>query len=992
MNTNTTLSTNDRIFETLQTIADSFNNDADLCDALKGDQGWINATIVLTSEDHHIAQTIEIKNGVISITPAIISEADATLVFLSEKDFIRYTQAKKDDVYRMILKGRMRVEGNAALYYYYDYLTSLITLDDQKKATAIQIAEHKAQNLQMARESQMPDRSIHHSRVQHRLKAKEVDSGVKYLGEPYLSKYTLDDFPRLMRFRQEYLNTKTQVTIEHGKLLTDFFIKHGYEYQVDGNVWDPVLRKAQSFNYLMENKRPVIREDSFLAGTYTPNAISGTITQPYAVGWQIWGELNTLQFRELDAYHIKDEDAKTWHKYVMPFWASRNLEQLWKTEFNHSLASQIHSRYFALYFWKTFSHSALSVGFEKVVTKGLNGLKDEISQSLEQTKHDQEGFNTLTGMRIAIDGVLTYCDNLKSEASKLANKTSNPLRAKELQTIADRLSHVPQRPARTLDEALQSLWIMHIAVGLESHDDGPSMARLDQILQPYFISDIQKLKTALERQNYIEYVIEILGDFFFRLASHQIATPEIASWQNSGAPPTTSIVVGGVDDKGKDAVNDMSYIILKVTEMLRLNDPNMHARFMPEVNSLAFLKRVCEVNYITCATPCIHNDNMMLRALSTNHPTWDIKDIRNWTPTGCVEPTIPGMHCSTTGSIVSNLMAPFEMTLNNGTHPLQNWKLGPETGELETFTNFEDFYNAFVKQFEFLYTIAIEGNNELGVVNQRHMPSPLLSSLLDSCIQKGRGLMRGGAKYNTSGVSLIGLSDLVDSLLSIKQLVFDEKRVSLSELKHAIDQNYVGYEKLRAIIQNTVPKFGSGNKQATDMAKKVTLMIANFLHSHQNFRGGRYTPGYWTMNNHTVYGRVSGASPSGRLAGEPFTPGLTPNPKASKNILDNLLDVAKLAPETLDNNIAFNVRIAPSKKDSHEEIIDRLTAYVKTYFEQGGMQVQLIMIDTDTLKDAMAHPELYPDLMVRVSGYCGYFTKMQRDLQLEIIRRSEYGV
>jgi formate C-acetyltransferase len=504
---------------------------------------------------------------------------------------------------------------------------------------------------------------------------------------------------------------------------------------------------------------------------------------------------------------------------------------------------------------------------------------------------------------------------------------------------------------------------------------------------------MSRLLSDSEKSDYVKHVVELLGCLFFRLASHKIVAPEIGTWQNSGAPPNTTITVGGVTGEGNDAVNDMSYLILKVTEMLGLQDPNMHARFKPGVNSKQFLKRVCEVNYITGATPCIHNDDAMIKALSANKH-WELEDIRNWTPTGCVEPSIPGKHCSATSSLEVNLVVPFEMALNDGFHPLVNWQLGYHTGRIEddAFKSFEDFWNAFEKQCEFLIEQTVIGNNELGEVHQRHLPAPLMSASIEGCIQKGRGMTRGGAKYNSTGVSVIGLADVVDSLLVIKKLVFNQKRFTFSELKKAIDQNFSGYETIHALVKNKVPRFGSGDSDAVEMARRVTKLVSGQYKSHSNYRGGHYATGWWTMNNHSTYGRVSSASPSGRLKGEPFTPGLTPHPSASVNMLDNLLDVAQLDPGTLDNNIAFNVRIVPSAKDSHEQTIHRMSEYVLTYFEKGGMQIQFNVVDTDTLKDAMANPEHYPDLLVRISGYCGYFVELQRDLQLELIRRSEFGI
>jgi len=334
------------------------------------------------------------------------------------------------------------------------------------------------------------------------------------------------------------------------------------------------------------------------------------------------------------------------------------------------------------------------------------------------------------------------------------------------------------------------------------------------------------------------------------------------------------------------------------------------------------------------------------------------------------------------------------MALNNGTHPLMRWDLGPKTGSVNngSFPTFDAFFDAFKKQCDYMFGLSVLGNNQLGEVYQRHLPGPLMSSLFDGCIEKGRGYTRGGATYNSSGVSLTGLTDVVDSLMAIKKLIYDEKKITFPELKKAMDANFKGYEKIHAQVKNRVPRFGSGNPEAVAMANRVTAMVNDFYRNQKNYRGGHYTTGWWSMNYHTAYGRITGASACGRLDGEPFTPGLTPHPSASPNMLDNLLDVAQLEPRTIDNNIAFNVRIVPSPKDTHEQTIERMASYVETFIDKGGMQVQFNVVNTDTLKDAMAHPELYNDLLVRVSGYCGYFTKLHRDLQLEIIRRCEYGL
>ncbi|MBT3258320.1 MAG: formate acetyltransferase [Deltaproteobacteria bacterium] len=985
----------EELYNLLKSTADIFNSKSELQDAMKGSQGWINATIGFKTADNKMGSAVVIKDGHITAKDHIPEDVDACLIFREEKDFTDYQKAGKDDASLMILKGRMWIEGTIALYNYCDYLVNLLYLDEARAATREIIRSHQIEKLRIADGADTSGRDGNVRRRAEVLRGEKVDPGVKWLKDPYLSEYTLDDFARVKGFRKERFDTKAEVSAEHGKLLTDFFLENGYEKKKDGKPWDPCLRKAESFYHLMANRKALIREGDLLAGTYTPNPIFGLVNQPYTFGWQVWGELRTHTFRELDSYISTEETIETLHKHVMPFYARRNIQDYWKTMFDTPLASRIHERYFSIFYYGTVSHATMTPGHEKYLQLGLNGMRDLIDRELARDKEaDEEKKNTLKAMRISMDAVSAYSRNLAEQVLKEAEAASDPVRKTELEEIHRILLRVPDKPAETLHEAIQAMWIIQVALGLESTDEGPHLGRLDQLLQPYFDSDMKKLKTEEERKAYVTRAVELIGCLYMRLSSHYIITMEIVSWMNSGGPPSTVIVVGGVTREGHDAVNDMTYIILKVTAMLALNDPNMHARVMTGVNSETYLKRVCEVNYITGATPCIHNDAAMIESLSKVNPEWAIEDIRDWTANGCVEPCIPGMHFPTTGSVEFNLMAPLEMALNNGTHPLLEWDLGPRTGSVEKgdFKTFEDFFDAFKEQHAFLCGQGVIGNNQIEQVHQQHMPSPLMSSLVDDCISEGRGVTRGGARYNTSGITSIGLTDVTDSLSAIKRMVFDEKKISFKEFKEALHYNFEGHTGLRAWIQNHVPKFGSGDPDAFAMVDRVTRMVADFAHSQKTIRGGHYTSGWWSMNYHAVYGRVSGASPSGRLAGEAFTPGLTPQPSASNNIMDNLLDVAKLAPETLDNNIAFNIRVVPSPKDTHEQTIARMAQTLQTFFEQGGMQVQFIMLNTDTLKDAMAHPEYYPDLLVRISGYCAYFTQLHRDLQLEIIRRNEFGL
>jgi formate C-acetyltransferase len=431
---------------------------------------------------------------------------------------------------------------------------------------------------------------------------------------------------------------------------------------------------------------------------------------------------------------------------------------------------------------------------------------------------------------------------------------------------------------------------------------------------------------------------------------------------------------------------------LKVTELLKIRDPNVNARYDPEKNTDAYLRRLCEVNRITTATPSLHNDAAIAKALAQHG--YPIEDARDWSATGCVEPTLSGKHMGHTGGNMISLVAALEMALYNGRHPLMAWDVGPKTGRIEdgAFESFEAFYDAFATQLGFLVDQAAEYNYVLGEAHATIRPTPFLSALLDGPLKKGVDVTRGGSTYNTAGVACIGLADVTDSLMTIKKLVFDEKRVSFADLKTAVDDNFAGHEALHAMVRRRVPQFGSGDSEARAMAMRVQKLIHDLYRRHKNFRGGTYVTGFWSMSNHVAFGTLAGALPSGRLAGKAFTPGLTPEPTASVNLLDNLRDVAALDPASMDNNMAFNVKIVPGADDSHADVVDRMCAYVRGYFDLGGMQMQMNVVSSDTLRDAMAHPEAYRDLLVRISGYNAYFVTLNRDMQVELIERAEFGL
>jgi pyruvate formate-lyase/glycerol dehydratase family glycyl radical enzyme len=976
----------------LRLMAASYNHRRRLNDYLRGNGGWIDFSVGFRTEDRGVEEAIIFKGGRVKVARKIPADCDVRMVFRGEEVLKEMVKLPPGEVFNLLLKNRVRVEGNMTYLNLFNLYISLVLGGLHRRMIEKQKAGEAARRLEEA-PAPAPEISAEIKNRRHqRMRAQSVDPGVKYLAEPYLSACCLEDFPRLERFLDIHFNMKPEVCAERAKLMCDWFSENGFETDNDGNPLVPELRQAGAFKYMMENRKPIIRKDELIAGTTTSKEI-GVLGYPDAAGTMFWGELGSSPFRMLNSYDVSPETADVLHHHVFPFWAKRNVREWVRKEHGNPLGQQLDERFAVIFMFKTsaFSHTIADMG--KVLTVGTGGVIREIAQELAADQAaSTEKKDTLEAMRLCLEGINAYAANLSAEAARKAALEPDPARKAELERLAAICARVPEKPSTTLQEALNAIWITFVGLHNENTNAGLSLGRLDQLLQPYFEADMSKLATAAEREEYIRGVIELVGAFFMKCTDHLPLFPDVANYLFGGSSSDQAITLGGVTPVGEDGVNDMTYIFLKVTEILNIRDPNMNAKYNPEKNSETYLKRLCEVNRITAATPSMHNDAVVMESLEEfDYPP---EELRDWAAVGCVEPTIWGRHMGHTNFQMMNMVAALEMAMNNGRHPLMDWEVGPKTGSIETgdFPTFEDFYTAFTTQFKFLVDASVEYNNMLGEAHAYIRPTPLLSALIDDSIKKGKDVTRGGARYNTSGAACIGLADVTDSLMVIKKLVYDDKKVTFADLKKAVDTNFENDPALHAMVTSRVPFFGSGSVEAVAMATRVSKFAHDSYISHRNYRGGPYTTGFWTMSNHVAFGTLTGALPSGRLAWKAFTPGLTPEPNAGKDLLDNIRDVARLDPHNMNNNMAFNVKVVPGAGDSHEQVVERMYSYVKTYFDLGGMQMQMNVVTSDTLRDAMAHPENYRNLLVRISGYNAYFVTLNHDLQVELVERAEYGI
>lgn len=969
----------------LQLMAFSFNHIPKYRRYLKTDQGWLNFSVGLRTENHSVAQTIVFKDGKVKVNKGVPDNVSIELTLMDEETLKQMATLPPNEILNLLLKNKMVTRGSMVYLQIFNFFISLLMRNKQIGQINKQKAALEEQKKQEAPTSDIP------VKIRQYLKANHVDSGVKYLTEdPYLSVYTLDDFPRLQRFLDIHFTQKPAICIERAAILTDWFKENGFETDRDGRPWDPVLRQGYAFKNLMEKRKPIIRKDDLIAGTTTTKEI-GVPLYPDAQATMLWSELLTMPYRNLSPYDITTEDINELHYNIFPFWIHRNFREWVREAYHEPLGQKLDERWAVNFLWKTVALSHTIIDYPKLLRIGARGIIREIEAELAANPSaDPLKKETLKAMVLCYEGIISYAHHLSQQAKMDAETENNPTRKKELERLADITARVPELPCQTLDEAVNALWIHWVGVHMENTNAGFSLGRMDQWLQPFFEADLGKLTTAKGKKEYLEHAIELVGCFYMRCTDHLPTIPDIGNYLFGGSSSDQAITLGGVTPVGEDAVNDMTYIFLKVTELLAIRDPNVNARFHNSKNSETYLKRLCEVNYNTTATPSIHNDEIVMESLAEfNYPP---EHLRDWSATGCVEPTISGRHIGHTNCMMFNMVAALEMAMFNGYHPLMRWKLGPSTGEVDQFNTFEDFFQAFTEQLACIGGLACEYNHMLGESHSVLRPTPLISAMVEGCINKGRDVTVGGALYNSSGNACIGLADVTDSLMVIKKLVFEENKVTMAELLEAVQTNFQNHSALRTMALNKVPLFGSGDPEAVAMANRVTGFVHDYFKQQRNFRGGPYTVGFWSMSNHVAFGTLTGALPSGRLAGLPFTPGLTPEAHASKNLLDNIRDVSSLDTSHMTNNIAFNVKVVPGANDTHQQIVDNLYAYVKAYCDLGGMQMQFNVVSTDTLRAAMVHPEEYRQLLVRISGYNAYFVTLDRDLQLELIRRAEYGL
>lgn len=796
------------------------------------------------------------------------------------------------------------------------------------------------------------------------------------------SDFTLETSPLLGRLRAEVMAAKAEVCIERARHVTAFL----------RDMADPqepqILKYARAVRHFLSQKVPLFPDDNLLAGTTTSKRF-GAPVYPELTGLTIWPELDTMSTREKNPQILEPEEADELNLHIFPYWMNRSILEATRAKFGNTGALSLMARIVFFIGSKagTISHTvpcyrvALENGLEWIIDQASDkeaGLRATGSSGMEVA--DKIAF--YQAVRETLQGIIAYAGNLGQAANAMAQLESDPEQKRHFEKLAEVCARVPGKPARSFREAVNALWLLQVGIHAESINMAMSPGRLDQILYPWYRKDIENGSLTVKE------ALELVGCLWLKLNDNTNLVPETAEELFGGSGTVPAVTLGGITPEGEDAVNDLTYLMLRITELLKTRDPSVNARYHLEKNSKEYVRRVAEVVANTKAVPAFYNDLVAIRTLENQCVARE--HARDYAIIGCVELSASGRSYDASSSIILNLVSALELALFNGKRPVTgDDQIGPQTGDPATFADFEAFRRAFETQLSRVIGQAIELNEQMGLIHQEFLPTPLLSSLFEGPMDKGKDLIFGGALYNSSGATHVGFADTVDSLNAIEQAVFVDRKGTFAELLTALKNDFQGADRLHAYLLNKTPKYGTDHPIAEKNARNLIDFLYRTYQAHTNYRGGKYRPAFWTMTNHAGQGKLTGALPNGRKAYRVFASGITPVSQAATDLAACLHAVGGLDSLQIPGGVAFNLKY-PSVEGPED--LDRFVGAIEAYFKQGGLHIQFNVMSYETLIDAKAHPEKYPDLLVRVSGYSAYFKDLNEAMKDEIITRTAYNL
>ena len=781
--------------------------------------------------------------------------------------------------------------------------------------------------------------------------------------------------PRVKRLREESLAAEPVISPERARLITKF-------YRNDRGSRSAPVTRALAFAHLLANKEVWIGDGELIVGEKGPRP-RHVPTYPELCCHSL-ADLEVLDSRDKVSFRVSDETRRLYADEIIPFWQGRSMrERLFA-----AMTPEWHAAFSAGVFTEFMEQRAPghTVLDDKIYHQGMLDFKRRISARIEALDYFNDPraydkYEELIAMGIAADALIAYARRHAEKARALAESTPDPARRQELLRIAAVCDRVPAHAPRDFWEAIQYYWFVHLGVTLELNTwDAFSPGRLDQHLWPFYE---RGLRDGTLTRAQAEELLQCLWIKFH----NQPAPPKVGVTAEESATYTDFVTVdpGGLTPDGRDAVNELSYLILDVVEEMRLIQPNARIQ-VSKKNPDRFLQRAAEIIATGFGQPSLFNADAIVQELVRQGKS--IVDARAGGSSGCVETGAYGKESYIlTGYF--NMPKVLEITLNNGVDPRTGKRIGIATGDPRGFASFDELFAAYERQLNHFVNIKIRGNNVIERLYAEYMPAPFLSILIDDCIDRGRDYHAGGARYNSTYIQGVGLGTITDSLTALKYHVFDRRDVMMDEFLTALSSDFVGAEPLCQLLVNKTPKYGNDDDYADEVMQAVFEAYFSVIDGRPNTKGGEYRINLLPTTVHVYFGAVTGATPDGRRAGRPLSEGISPVQGADRHgPTAALLSAAKLD-HLRTGGTLLNQKLTP-RLLADTDGLKKFVQLVRGYFALDGHHVQYNVVDAETLRAAQRDPDSYRDLIVRVAGYSDYFCDLSKALQDEIIARTEH--
>ncbi len=763
---------------------------------------------------------------------------------------------------------------------------------------------------------------------------------------------------RIQRLQADHAASRPGVGAERAIHYTEFYKAEAARYA------SAHLVNAHCLAYHLQHRSIRIHDDELIVGSHTEHRI-GAICQIEKAGAAMLEDLFRFGTRSVNPLYVDPGARWTLLRTVLPYWLGRSvpMRAFPLREKLEYARSQLDAAHYVINEAGGVAH--FLPNYDEVIRLGTHGLRNKVERSRHVRGRSRDQHDYLDASLVVLDAVERFADRYRAEAQRLGRHD-----------IVAVLEHVPRHPARTLREALQLVWLFQLVIQIESLDQGVSLGRMDQYLHALYRDET---KTAGFSDDDVR---DLFAAFCLKLSEVIPLFSRRATEYFAGLPSGQALTIGGIDAAGNDACNGLTFLLLDVIEGFKTRQPNWHARISRRSDP-DYLSRVVTVIAGGGGSPALYNDDVIMPAVTRRgvapQKAW------NYATVGCVEPALQCESFTSSDAAIFNLALSMEMVLGGGkrlqrgTRRERPWLR--DIGSMdELLARFEDQTSKRLER--------LKGSlDAIETANAEYFPTPFSSLTIGGCVESATDSTRGGASYNASGIQAVGLADVANSLAVIERLVFESGQCTLEEVADACATDFAGQELLRARARK-ITTFGNDDPLVDDLANRVAAIFDRLVSQHVNTRGGRWMPGFYSMTCHQGFGKKTAALPSGRLAGQPLADGIAPvdgsdqlGPTASLN------SVAKLENTRFANGVNLNIKFdAQTLRDREGRAA--LEALIRGYFAQGGMQVQINVLDPDVLEAAMRDPASHRNLLVRISGYCAYFVDLTPAMQRELIDRT----